>query len=173
MSDAAAAPPPNALNAEPHVLRGVPGGRYHRLIGLAVSQFNPEVSGRLERGAIDILLEKGMKPENIVVVHVPGAWELPLAARRLAARRDCAGVIALGSVIRGETAHFDYVCNECCRGLADVMQRHDKPVALGVLTTENREQALDRAGGRAGNKGADAALALLGMLDLLDKIRLF
>ena len=167
------AAPSNALSTEPPVLTGVPEGRYYRLIGVAVSQFNAEISGRLERGAIDLLLEKGIKSDNIVVVHVPGAWELPLAVRRLAARKDCAGVIALGSVIRGETAHFDYVCKECCRGLADVMRRHDKPVALGVLTTENRDQALDRAGGKAGNKGADSASALLSMLDLLEKIRLF
>ena len=159
------------MRAEPQVISGVPGERYYHLIGVAVSQFNTEVSDRLERGAIDLLLEKGVEPENIVVVHVPGAWELPLAARRLAARKDCAGVIALGSVIRGETAHFDYVCNECCRGLADVMQRHDKPVALGVLTTENRAQALERSGGSAGNKGTDSARALLSMLDLLDRIR--
>ena len=165
--------PSNVGRTEPPVLTGVPGGSYYRLIGVAVSRFNSEISDRLERGALDLLLEKGIKPENIVVVHVPGAWELPLAARRLAARKDCAGVIALGSVIRGETAHFDYVCNECCRGLADVMQRHDKPVALGVLTTENRDQALDRSGGKAGDKGAASASAFLSMLDLLEKIRLY
>ena len=108
---------------------------------------------------------------RITVAWVPGAFELPLAADRILARRDTDGVIALGAVIRGGTPHFDYVAGECARGLMDTGLRHGKPVIFGVLTTDTVEQALERAGAGAGNKGFDAAMACLHMVALVERLR--
>lgn len=145
----------------------VPGeGRY----AIVVARFNQLIGERLLEGAVDAMTRHGVSPENITVVRVPGAFELPLAAKRLAAQNRYEAIIALGAVIRGQTAHFEYVAAECAAGLARVSQETGLPVAFGVLTTDSVEQAMERAGSKAGNKGADAAMTALEMVDLLRKL---
>lgn len=139
-------------------------------IAIAVTRFNGIVTEALLTGATDALHRGGVDPERVTVVRVPGCYELPLVVDRLAAGGDYDAVIALGCVIRGATPHFEYVAGECSRGLAAAMQRHGLPVAFGVLTTENLEQALERAGTKAGNKGADAARTALEMISLLRRL---
>ncbi len=133
---------------------------------VVVSRFNSLVAERLLEGALDCLLRHGALQEDITVVRVPGAWELPLAADRLAAGGEVHAVIALGALIRGETPHFDVIAAECAKGLAKVSLERKLPVAFGVLTCDTMDQALDRAGGKAGNKGWDAALAAMEMAQL-------
>ena len=130
-------------------------------VGILVSRYNETVTERLLAGAEACLRDRGVGPERVDVVRVPGAWELPLAARALAARGGYLAVVALGAVIRGETAHFDYVAGEASRGLMDVALRYGVPVGFGVLTCDTLAQALARAGGEAGNKGREAAEAAL------------
>lgn len=139
-------------------------------IAIAVTRFNGFVTEALLTGAADALHRSGVDPERVTVVRVPGCYELPLVVDRLAAGGDYDAVIALGCVIRGATPHFEYVAGECSRGLAEAMQRHGLPVAFGVLTTETLEQALERAGTKAGNKGADAARTALEMISLLRRL---
>jgi 6,7-dimethyl-8-ribityllumazine synthase len=147
-------------------IRGrVQGGE--RRFAIIVSRFNSLITDRLLAGARACLLEHGVRADAIDVVSVPGAWELPVAAQA-AAKRGYGAVIALGCVIRGDTPHFEYVAGAATRGLERVSLETGLPVAFGVLTTEDAEQALARAGGRAGNKGWDSALAALEMADLLD-----
>lgn len=134
--------------------------------GVVVSRFNSAVAERLVEGALDCLLRHGAKQEDITVVKVPGAWELPMAADRLASGGQVHAVIALGTLIRGETPHFDVIAAECAKGLAQVGLERKLPVAFGVLTCDTMDQALDRAGGKAGNKGWDAALAAIEMAQL-------
>ena len=123
-------------------------------------------------GALDALKRVGqVKDENITLVRVPGAYELPLVARRLAESKKFDAIVALGTVIRGGTAHFEYVAGEASSGLGKVAMESDIPVAFGVLTTENIEQAIERAGTKAGNKGAEAALVALEMVNLLNQIQ--
>jgi 6,7-dimethyl-8-ribityllumazine synthase len=141
-----------------------------RRFALAVSRFNELVTERLVAGARACLLQHGVADDGIDVVWVPGAWELPGVVRRLAHGGRYAGVIALGCVIRGETPHFDYVAGEAAAGVGQVARGADVPVTFGVLTTEDAEQALARAGGKAGNKGWDAALAALEMADLYARL---
>jgi 6,7-dimethyl-8-ribityllumazine synthase len=129
---------------------------------LVVSRFNDFVVEPLVRGAVDALRRHGAAEKQIEIVRVPGAFDLPIVARKLALSRRFEALIALGAVIRGQTPHFDYVAGECASGLARI--------ALGVLTTDTVEQAVDRAGGKAGNKGADAALAAVEMANLLRKL---
>ncbi len=135
----------------------VPAGR----VGILVSRYNETVTERLLAGAQACLRERGVAPGRVDVVRVPGAWELPLAARALAARGGYVAVVALGAVIRGETAHFDYVAGEASRGLMDVALHYGVPVGFGVLTCDTLEQALARSGGAAGNKGHEAVAAAL------------
>ncbi|MCZ6869603.1 MAG: 6,7-dimethyl-8-ribityllumazine synthase [Gammaproteobacteria bacterium] len=145
----------------------LPGpGRY----AIVVARFNELIGERLVEGAIDALTRHGVARENITLVRVPGAFELPLAAKRLAAQKRYDAIIALGVVIRGQTPHFEYVAGECASGIARVSQEMDIPVTFGVLTTESIEQAMERAGSKAGNKGADAAMTALEMVDLLRKL---
>ena len=138
-------------------------------IGIVTSRFNSEITERLESGALDRLQELGLNKERIVRVRVPGAVEIPLAALHLL-ERGCDAVIALGCVIRGETSHYDYVCNAVERGCTEVMLKTKKPVVFGVLTTENDEQAEARVGGAHGHKGRDAADVAVEMLNLADLI---
>lgn len=138
---------------------------------IIVSRFNELVTGKLVEGAKDVLLRHGAKMNDFDVYWVPGAWELPLTAKELCLSGRYDAVIALGAVIRGDTPHFDYVCAEMSKGLASVGMEHRVPVAFGVLTTENLEQALLRSGSKAGNKGAEAALAALEMVSLIRQIR--
>jgi len=134
--------------------------------GIAASRFNHFVVDRLVDGAVDALIRHGAAAENIVIVRVPGAWELPLVVRRLAASRKFDAVVALGAVIRGATPHFDYVAGEATKGLGAVAAASDVPIAFGVLTTESIEQAVERAGTKAGNKGWDAAVSAIEMVSL-------
>ncbi|UJF25381.1 6,7-dimethyl-8-ribityllumazine synthase [Suttonella sp. R2A3] len=134
------------------------------------ARFNELIVSKLEGGAIDALIRHGVSAEQIDIIYVPGAHELPIAAQRLAASKRYDAIIALGAVIRGATAHFEVVVNESSKGLSQVALKHDIPVINGVLTTNSIEQALERAGTKAGNKGADAALAAIEMVSLLRQI---
>lgn len=140
------------------------------LIGIVTAKFNSEITLELEKGAIAALKKGGLKDEQIWAVRVPGAVEIPLAAKTLL-DQGCDGVVTLGTVIRGDTAHFDYVCRSVERGVSHLMLEYGKPIGFGVLTTETEEQAWDRANGSHGNKGAEAADVVLEMLGLLSDIK--
>lgn len=137
---------------------------------LVVSRWNSFVVESLEKGAIDALKRHGVDEANIRIVRIPGAFEMPVAVQRLAAKGGQDAIIALGAVIRGGTPHFDYVAGECVKGIAQVSLQHGLPVAFGVLTVDSIEQAIERSGTKAGNKGAEAALSALEMVDLLRQI---
>ncbi|ELI7918341.1 6,7-dimethyl-8-ribityllumazine synthase [Yersinia enterocolitica] len=141
-------------------------------VAIAIARFNNFINDSLLEGAIDALKRIGQVPDdNITVVWVPGAYELPLVANVLAKTNRYDAVIALGTVIRGGTAHFEYVAGEASSGLASVAMNSDIPVAFGVLTTESIEQAIERAGTKAGNKGAEAALTALEMINVIKAIK--
>lgn len=139
-------------------------------IAIVAARFNAVVVDKLVSGALETLHAQGLRDETLALVYVPGAFEIPLAVKKLAASGQYDAVIALGAVIRGETPHFDFVAGECAHGISQVTLDSGVPVAFGVLTCDTLEQALARAGGSAGNKGADAALAALQMADLLRKL---
>lgn len=141
-----------------------------RRFAVVVSRFNELVTGRLLEGALDAFRRHGVEEEDLEVVWVPGAFEIPLAARRLAASGTVDAVVCLGAVIRGETAHFDYVAGEAARGIGAAALETGRPCILGVLTTDTLEQALERAGGKHGNKGWDAAMAAMEMAAVLDAL---
>jgi 6,7-dimethyl-8-ribityllumazine synthase len=141
-----------------------------RRFALVASRFNDFVTRRLVEACVDTLRRHGVDEEHLVLAWVPGSFELPLAARRLALTGDYAAVICLGTVIRGETSHYDLVCREAASGVAAVSRDTGVPCIFGVVTTENLEQAIQRAGAKSGNKGADAALAALEMADLLPRL---
>lgn len=138
--------------------------------GIAVSRFNAAITDSLLQGAMNTLRERGAAESDIQVVRVPGAFELPLVMQRMALTGQYDALIALGCVIRGGTPHFEYVCSACTHGLTEVALAFDMPVAFGILTTDNETQALDRAGGKEGNKGADAALTAIEMVHVLQHI---
>jgi len=140
-------------------------------VAIVVSRFNESVTQKLVDGAIDALERHHGARERIDVVWVPGAWELPAATRALLATERYDAIIALGAVIRGETPHFDFVAGEASRGLADAGADFDVPIGFGLLTTDTLEQAEARAGGAHGNKGWDAALAALEMMNLFERLR--
>lgn len=144
-----------------------PGSR----IAITVARFNPDVTRLLQAGCRQALLDAGVSEENIDIYPVPGAWELPLAARELADTGRYDGVIALGAVVRGETAHFDFISAECARGLQQTMLETGVPTGFGVLTPENAEQAIERADPNRRNKGREAALAVLDMIDFRRRVR--
>jgi 6,7-dimethyl-8-ribityllumazine synthase len=148
---------------------GQPAGSGRRFAVVA-SRFNHEITERLVDGALDALVRHGAAAGDVDVVWVPGAWELPAAARRLATTERYHAIVAVGAVIRGETPHFDYVAGEAARGLAAATAEFDLPIGFGLLTCDSVEQARDRAGGAHGNKGWDAALAALEMADLFDRL---
>lgn len=139
-------------------------------VAIVVSRFNNFITEHLLEGAIDALKRHGMAEDQLTVAWVPGAFEIPLVAKKFAASSKFDGVICLGAVIRGATPHFDYVATEVSKGIAAVALQTGIPVAFGVLTTENIEQAIERAGTKAGNKGWDAAMTLLEMMDLNRKL---
>ena len=141
-----------------------------RRFAIAVARFNELVTRKLLEGALAALAANGVVQEDIDVVWVPGAFELPIVAQRLAASRTYDGVICLGAVIRGETAHFDHVAGQAAEGIRTAAQETGVPVAFGVLTTDTLEQALDRAGGAHGNKGWDAATAAIETASLLERL---
>ncbi|WP_372871779.1 6,7-dimethyl-8-ribityllumazine synthase [Shewanella sp.] len=153
-----------------HILEGQIEAKSAK-VAIVVSRFNSFVVESLLSGAIDTLKRFGQVSEdNITVVRVPGAFELPLAAKKVAASGKFDGIIALGAVIRGGTPHFDFVAGECNKGLAQVSLEFDTPVSFGVLTTDTIEQAIERSGTKAGNKGGEAALGLLEMVNVLSAI---
>lgn len=137
---------------------------------IVVSRFNDFISQRLLEGALDALIRHGASKEDITVFRVPGAFEIPLVAKRLAKSKKYDAVIAVGAVIRGATPHFEYVASEVAKGIALVSLETEVPVSFGVLTTDNLEQAIERAGSKAGNKGAEAAMAAIEMVNLLKQI---
>jgi len=153
----------------PRVIEGDLQVRDLRFAVLA-SRFNEFVVDALMRGAVDTLRRLGATDKQVEVVRVPGAYDMPVVARKLALSRRYDAIIAVGAVIRGQTPHFDLVARECASGLARVSQETGVPVAFGVLTTETTEQAIDRAGGKAGNKGADAAAAAIELVNLLRRL---
>jgi len=137
---------------------------------IVVARFNGFIVEQLLAGALDTLRRQGVDEEQITVVRVPGGWEMPYAAQRLAAAGRYEAIITLGCVIRGGTPHFDYVAGECAKGIGQVASRGEIPVIFGVLTTETIEQAVERAGTKAGNKGADAAQSALEMVSLARRL---
>ncbi len=141
-----------------------------RRAAVVVSRFNETITQRLLDGALDALVRHGVAFDDVDVLWVPGAWELPFAVRRAAATERYDFLVALGAVVRGDTPHFDYVAGEASRGLAVASADFDVPIAFGVLTCDTMEQAEARAGGEHGNKGWDAALAALEMADLFDQV---
>ena len=148
---------------------GLPSG-VGRRVAVVASRFNEPIVKKLVDGALQALLKHGVVFEDIDVVWVPGAWELPVAARWLLASERYDGIVAVGAVIRGETAHFDYIAGEASKGLAAASADSETPIGFGVLTCDTEEQAEARAGGEHGNKGWDAAVATLEMADLVDRL---
>ena len=133
-------------------------------IGIVVSEWNDQVTDALLSGAVDILKSQGIKHDNLIIKYVPGSYELSLGAQFLASEKKIDAVICLGCVIQGETRHFDFICDAVANGITNVSLKYNKPVVFGVLTTDTVQQALDRAGGKHGNKGEDAALTAIKML---------
>ncbi|WP_435214179.1 6,7-dimethyl-8-ribityllumazine synthase [Luminiphilus sp. nBUS_16] len=133
---------------------------------LVVARWNSFVVEHLLEGALDALRRHGISDDQMHIVRVPGAFEIPIACQKLAQRDDCDAIIALGAVIRGGTPHFEYVAGECTKGLAQVQMDTGKPIAFGVLTVDSIEQAVERSGTKAGNKGAEAAMSALEMVSL-------
>ncbi|HCW7389212.1 TPA: 6,7-dimethyl-8-ribityllumazine synthase [Staphylococcus aureus] len=138
---------------------------------IVVSRFNDFITGKLLEGAKDTLIRHDVNEDNIDVAFVPGAFEIPLVAKKLASSGNYDAVITLGCVIRGATSHFDYVCNEVAKGVSKVNDQTNVPVIFGILTTESIEQAVERAGTKAGNKGAEAAVSAIEMANLLKSIK--
>jgi 6,7-dimethyl-8-ribityllumazine synthase len=153
----------------PRTLEGKISAEGYRF-GLIVSRFNDFISSKLVEGAVDALKRHGAAEEQLLLVKVPGAFEIPLAAKKLAESGKVDAVICLGAVIRGSTPHFDYVAAEVSKGIAVVALDTKVPIAFGVLTTDNLEQAIERAGTKSGNKGWDAALAAMEMVNLFKQL---
>ena len=139
-------------------------------VGIVIGRFNEFISSKLLDGAIDGLKRHGVKEEDISVAWVPGSYEIPLTAQKMAAGDKYDGVICLGAIIRGDTPHFEYVASEAAKGIAKVGLDSEIPVVFGVLTTDTIEQAIERAGTKAGNKGFDAAVSFIEMANLLKKV---
>ncbi|HAR3860306.1 TPA: 6,7-dimethyl-8-ribityllumazine synthase [Staphylococcus aureus] len=140
-------------------------------VAIVVSRFNDFITGRLLEGAKDTLIRHDVNEDNIDVAFVPGAFEIPLVAKKLASSGNYDAIITLGCVIRGATSHYDYVCNEVAKGASKVNDQTNVPVIFGILTTESIEQAVERAGTKAGNKGAEAAVSAIEMANLLKSIK--
>ncbi|HDG4819225.1 TPA: 6,7-dimethyl-8-ribityllumazine synthase [Staphylococcus aureus] len=140
-------------------------------VAIVVSRFNDCITGRLLEGAKDTLIRHDVNEDNIDVAFVPGAFEIPLVAKKLASSGNYDAIITLGCVIRGATSHYDYVCNEVAKGVSKVNDQTNVPVIFGILTTESIEQAVERAGTKAGNKGAEAAVSAIEMANLLKSIK--
>jgi 6,7-dimethyl-8-ribityllumazine synthase len=154
----------------PRIAKAEPRGEGLR-IGVVVGRFNQSVTDLLLAGALDALKQHGVPDDAVDVAVVPGAFELPVVAQRMASSGRYDALVCLGAVIRGETPHFHYVAGEAARGVAEVARRHELPVAFGVLTTDTAEQALARAGGARGNKGWEAAVTALEMVQVLKMVQ--
>lgn len=139
-------------------------------VAIVATRCNDFIVERLINGSIDCLLRHGIENKNITIIRVPGAFELPIICQKLATSKKYNGIIALGAVIRGATPHFDYICNEASKGLAQIMLSTNIPIGFGLLTCDTIEQAIDRAGTKVGNKGVDAALAMIETIRVLEQI---
>ncbi len=139
-------------------------------IGIVVSEWNYNITGNLLEGALKTLLKQGVLERDIIVKHVPGTYELALSAQFLAEYTNVDGIIAIGSVVQGQTKHFDFVCEAAAQGIKDVNLKHNLPVIFCVLTDNTMQQAIDRSGGKHGNKGVEAAVACLKMIDLQNQL---
>ncbi|BCS89673.1 6,7-dimethyl-8-ribityllumazine synthase [Pseudodesulfovibrio sediminis] len=139
-------------------------------IAIVAARFNDFIVDRLISGAVDYLVRHGGSEEDLTLVRLPGAFELPIAAQKLARSGDYDGVVVLGAVIRGATPHFDYVCNECAKGVAQASMESGVPMGFGLLTCDSLDQAIERAGSKAGNKGVEAASALLETIRVLEQL---
>jgi 6,7-dimethyl-8-ribityllumazine synthase len=153
-----------------NVIEGNVVAREGMKVGIVASRFNEIIVNKLLGGAVDGLVRHGVEDGNITAVWVPGAFEIPTAAQRMAASGKYDAVICVGAVIRGETSHYDYVCNEVSKGIAQVSMTTGVPTLFGIVTTENIEQAIARAGAHAGNKGYDCALSAIEMVNVLGQI---
>ncbi len=151
------------------IIKGKLVGKNHR-IAIVVSRFNEFISNKLLSGAVDSLVRHDVTEENISVFWVPGAFEIPSVAKKIVLKKKFDAIICLGAVVRGETPHFDFVASEVSKGVANVGLESGIPVIFGVITTENLEQAIERAGAKSGNKGSDAALAAMEMINLYKNI---
>ncbi|MFD1550926.1 6,7-dimethyl-8-ribityllumazine synthase [Putridiphycobacter roseus] len=147
----------------------IPDGADYK-IGIVVSEWNHNITGNLLKGAEEALLENGVLANNILVKYIPGTFELPTAAQFMANYTEVDGIITIGSVIQGETKHFDFVCEAAAQGVKDVALKHNLPVIFCVLTDNNLQQAIDRSGGKHGNKGVEAAVACLKMIELQESL---
>ncbi len=136
------------------------------IFGIVVAEWNPEITNALAQGAVDTLLKHGAKENNVKLKYVPGSFELPLGAQYFAEHENVDAVIVLGCVIQGETRHFDYICSGVTQGIMELNLKYNKPFIFGLLTTLNQQQAADRAGGKHGNKGDEAAVTAIKMVDL-------
>jgi 6,7-dimethyl-8-ribityllumazine synthase len=154
----------------PKTVEGIISAEGYRF-AIVVSRFNDFISSKLVEGALDALKRHGANEDNITLVRVPGAFEIPIAAKRLATKGGYDAIICLGAVIRGATPHFDYVASEVAKGIAVVSLESTLPVTFGVLTTDNLEQAIERAGAKSGNKGWDAAMAAMEMASLFKNMK--
>lgn len=153
----------------PKSIEGDLNGAGHK-VGIVVSRFNDFITSRLVDGAVDCLLRHGVKDGDIEVVKVPGAFEIPMAAKRMAGQKKYDALLCLGAVIRGATPHFEYVAGEAAKGIGAVALEASIPVLFGVLTTDNLEQAIERAGAKSGNKGWETALAAIEMINLYKQL---
>lgn len=153
-----------------NVIEGNVVAREGMKVGIVASRFNEIIVNKLLGGAVDGLVRHGVEDRNITAVWVPGAFEIPTAAQRMAASGKYDAVICVGAVIRGETSHYDYVCNEVSKGIAQVSMTTGVPTLFGIVTTENIEQAIARAGAHTGNKGYDCALSAIEMVNVLGQI---
>jgi 6,7-dimethyl-8-ribityllumazine synthase len=143
----------------------------HMKFGIVVAEWNYEITGALAQGAADTLKKHGVSDENIIVKHVPGTFELTLGAQYMAEYTEVDAIIVLGCVIQGETRHFDFICSGVTQGITSLNVKYNKPFIFGVLTTDNQQQALDRAGGKLGNKGDEAAVTAIKMLALRNDLK--
>ena len=139
-------------------------------VAIVATRFNDFIVDRLVGGAMDFLTRHGMNPDDAVIIRVPGAFEVPLVCKKAAESGKYDGIVAVGCVIRGGTPHFDYVCSECAKGVAQVELASGTPIGFGLLTCDNLEQAIDRAGVKAGNKGVEAASAMLETIRVLEQL---
>ena len=139
-------------------------------VAIVATRFNDFIVDRLVGGAMDFLTRHGMNPDDAVIIRVPGAFEVPLVCKKVAESGKYDGIVAVGCVIRGGTPHFDYVCSECAKGVAQVELASGTPIGFGLLTCDNLEQAIDRAGVKAGNKGVEAASAMLETIRVLEQL---
>jgi 6,7-dimethyl-8-ribityllumazine synthase len=154
----------------PEIIEGTLQVAEGRRFAIVASRFNHFIVDRLVEGAVDALIRHGVTPSNIGIVRVPGSWELPLVANKIAHKGEVDAIIAIGALIRGATAHFDYIAAEVSKGLAQVSMQTGVPVSFGVLTTDTLEQAIERAGTKAGNKGGEAAVAAIELVSLMQQL---